>query len=156
MSDRMSSATLNMTSPSALAIRTILPLCGQKPPRTTGSPTGQAQDEETVSTQAHRISGRAREGTRTQRELHTGSKVHVGRKIRRGVARLLRYPTAGLIDWMGGTAAAARQREGQGCIRPDRRTRTHGSQMDRQFEQKPRRRHNQYMQWEVKACMSRV
>lgn len=55
MSERMSSATLNMTSPSALAIRTILPRCGQRPPRTRVSVTG--QDEERVSTQAHRING---------------------------------------------------------------------------------------------------
>lgn len=33
MSDRMSSATLNMMSPSALTRRTILPLCGERPQR---------------------------------------------------------------------------------------------------------------------------
>ncbi|KAK9532923.1 hypothetical protein VZT92_010283 [Zoarces viviparus] len=55
----MSSATLNMTSPSALTIRTILRLCGHRTPRASGGSPG-GQDEETASTQAHRISGRAR------------------------------------------------------------------------------------------------
>lgn len=58
MSDRMSSATLNMTSPSALTMRTILPRCGHQPPRTKGSLTGQGG--ETASDQAHRTRGKAR------------------------------------------------------------------------------------------------
>lgn len=81
MRDRMSSATLNMTSPSALTNRTILPRWRRLALRPRGSGTG--QDEEKASTQAHRISGTATAGTRRGRgALDAGLRAHAGRKRR--------------------------------------------------------------------------
>lgn len=81
MRDRMSSATLNMTSPSALTNRTILPRWRRLALRPRGSGTG--QDEEKASTQAHRISGTAGAGARRGRgALDAGLRAHAGRKRR--------------------------------------------------------------------------
>lgn len=100
MSDRMSSATLNITRPSALAIRTIFPRCGQPPPpRTRWSVNG--QDEEKASTQAHRISGRARaEARRRAGALHADFRFHVERESWCGVGAL---PHSSLLSVRGKT-----------------------------------------------------